>query len=98
MDDAAAMVWTRRKTYRRSRIATRCRSTTRTSLATGRNKNPLRIAGTDQQWAACATAGGLPPMRAMLGRALPMRALIVLAFGTFVFGLFAAVAAAALGL
>jgi uncharacterized membrane protein YraQ (UPF0718 family) len=38
------------------------------------------------------------PSLAMLGRTLPMRALIVLAFGTFVFGLFAAVAAAALGL
>ena len=38
------------------------------------------------------------PSLAMLGRALPMRALIVLGFGTFVFGLFAAVAAAALGL
>jgi hypothetical protein len=33
----------------------------------------------------------------MLGRALPMRPLIVLGFGTFVFGQFAAVAAAALG-
>jgi len=38
------------------------------------------------------------PSLAMLGRALPMRALTVLGFGTFVFGLFAAVAAAALGL
>jgi uncharacterized membrane protein YraQ (UPF0718 family) len=38
------------------------------------------------------------PSLAMLGRALPMRALIVLGFGTFVFGLLAAVAAAALGL
>jgi uncharacterized membrane protein YraQ (UPF0718 family) len=38
------------------------------------------------------------PSLAMLGRALPMRALIVLGFGTFVFGLVAAVAAAALGL
>src|SRR6516164_10488238 len=38
------------------------------------------------------------PSLAMLGRALPMRALIVLAFGTFVFGLLAAVAAATLGL
>jgi uncharacterized membrane protein YraQ (UPF0718 family) len=38
------------------------------------------------------------PSLAMLGRALPMRALIVLGFGTFVFGLFAAVAAVALGL
>ena len=38
------------------------------------------------------------PSLAMLGRALPMRALIVLGFGTFVFGLFAAVAAAALEL
>ena len=38
------------------------------------------------------------PSLAMLGRALPMRALIVLGFGTFVFGLFAAVAAATLGL
>jgi uncharacterized membrane protein YraQ (UPF0718 family) len=38
------------------------------------------------------------PSLAMLGRTLPMRALIVLGFGTFVFGLFAAVAAAALGL
>ena len=38
------------------------------------------------------------PSLVMLGRALPVRALIVLGFGTFVFGLFAAVAAAALGL
>ena len=38
------------------------------------------------------------PSLAMFGRALPMRALIALVFGTFVFGLFAAVAAAALGL
>src|SRR5215471_13133852 len=35
---------------------------------------------------------------AMLARALPIRAIAVLGFGTFVFGLFAAVAAAALGL
>jgi hypothetical protein len=34
----------------------------------------------------------------MLGRALPARALIVLGFGTFVFGLFAAAGAATLGL
>jgi hypothetical protein len=33
-----------------------------------------------------------------LGRTLPLRALIVLGFGTFAFGLFAAVAATALGL
>jgi uncharacterized membrane protein YraQ (UPF0718 family) len=38
------------------------------------------------------------PSLAMLGQALPMRALIVLGFGTFVFGLFAAVAAVVLGL
>jgi uncharacterized membrane protein YraQ (UPF0718 family) len=38
------------------------------------------------------------PSLAMLGRALPMRALIVLGSGTFVFGLFASVAAVALGL
>ena len=38
------------------------------------------------------------PSLAMLGRALPMRALIVLGSGTFVFGLFAAVVAAALQL
>jgi uncharacterized membrane protein YraQ (UPF0718 family) len=38
------------------------------------------------------------PSLAMLGRALPLRVLIVLAFGTFVFGVFAAAAAAALGL
>jgi hypothetical protein len=34
----------------------------------------------------------------MLGRALPMRPLIVLGFGTFVFGLFAAATAVTLGL
>jgi hypothetical protein len=34
----------------------------------------------------------------MLARALPIRAIAVLGFGTFVFGLFAAAAAAALGL
>jgi uncharacterized membrane protein YraQ (UPF0718 family) len=38
------------------------------------------------------------PSLAMLGRALPMRALLVLCLGTFVFGLLAAAAAAALGL
>jgi uncharacterized membrane protein YraQ (UPF0718 family) len=37
------------------------------------------------------------PSLVMLGRALPARALIVLGFGTFVFGLFAAAGAAALG-
>jgi uncharacterized protein len=37
------------------------------------------------------------PLLAMLGRALPMRAILVLGFGTFVFGLVAAAAAAALG-
>jgi hypothetical protein len=37
------------------------------------------------------------PSLAMLGRALPIRALLVLCFGTFVFGLFAAAAAVALG-
>jgi hypothetical protein len=34
----------------------------------------------------------------MLGRALPIRALIVLGLGTFAFGLIAAAAAASLGL
>jgi uncharacterized membrane protein YraQ (UPF0718 family) len=38
------------------------------------------------------------PSLAMLARTLPMRAIIVLGFGTFVFGLIAAAAAAALGL
>lgn len=38
------------------------------------------------------------PSLAMLGRALPLRAIVVLGLGTFVFGLFAAAAAAALGL
>jgi uncharacterized membrane protein YraQ (UPF0718 family) len=38
------------------------------------------------------------PSLAMLGRALPIRALLVLCLGTFVFGLLAAAAAAALGL
>ena len=38
------------------------------------------------------------PSLAMLSRALPVRTLIVLGFATFVFGLFAAAAAAALGL
>src|SRR6516225_534353 len=38
------------------------------------------------------------PSVAMLGRALPIRTLIVLGFGTFAFGLFAAVATAAFGL
>jgi len=34
----------------------------------------------------------------MLGRALPLRAIVVLGLGTFVFGLLAAVAAVALGI
>jgi len=38
------------------------------------------------------------PSLAMLGRALPIRALIVLGLGTFAFGLIAAAAAASLGL
>jgi hypothetical protein len=38
------------------------------------------------------------PSLAMLARALPLRTIVVLGLGTFIFGLFAAAAAVALGI